>query len=83
MRKLGYEQAMRMGETFVVAELLRDFAGLLYAHASGQQMDVTEVAHQGWTLLWQLEPTPRIQVRTVGPSSSAWCATCCGCSATS
>ena len=66
MRTLGHEQAMRVGETFVVAKLLESLAGLVYAYGSGSE-PTADVEHQGWTLSWRREPTPRVQVRTFDP----------------
>lgn len=62
-RGLTFEQSRRLGETWVIGEFLTDFMALA-TRAMNHQAD-NEAVHAGWTLSWRVEPTPRIQVRTV------------------
>lgn len=66
MRTISAEQGIRLGWTFVAAKLIEQFVDTIYTYGSGS-MPVADVEHQGWTLSWRLQPTPRIQVRTFDP----------------
>jgi len=64
MRALTTEQALRLGRTFAAAKFIEDFVKTIYAYSDGNE-STADIEFQGWTLGWRLNPTPRIQVRTV------------------
>ena len=67
MRRFTWEQGSRIGMTWVVAMFLKDFVEMCYNAGDGSEVE--DVKHQGWTLAFKSDPSPRIQVRTTEPKT--------------
>ena len=64
-RNLTFDQSSKAGATYVTGQFLKEFGAMIYE--VGRRGEAIDYEHQGWTMLWRQEPTPRIQIRRLEP----------------